>query len=128
MDHLEAPLLLYHGTDGTFEKLDPLKSANDGESGVFFTDSLALARTYGARIITAHLLINNPYVVDMLDLEPEDALSPMEAMTAGYDGYIIQSENCPDVYVAFTSEQIYVISDSKLTPEQRTTDWSGFGR
>lgn len=127
LDSKEAPLLLYHGVNATFDKIGPVDGVICGLVGARFSDLIGVARTFSPRIITAHLLLHNPYVVDKEEGDDGDCLTLAQAQQSGYDGYIVR-EGGRNTYSAFSPKQIYVIGDSKLTPEQRVSGWGELGQ
>ena len=53
-------LLVYHGTDGKFDKFEPNQAPGWG-TGIYFTDNAKNAKEYGENIIEAYLNIKKPF-------------------------------------------------------------------
>lgn len=61
------PLLVYHGTAHSFEQFNMQRIGQRtrttfNSSGIYFTDDIRVARTYGPRIIKAFLNLRRPYI------------------------------------------------------------------
>ena len=69
VDNNNNPLIVYHGTNKDFVDFDHFKHGGKGIGKVsFFSSSIKVAKTFGNRIISAYLRIQNPARLgDVLD-------------------------------------------------------------
>lgn len=101
---------VYHGTDKSFSTfIDKYKGSATGRtpsnlSGFFFTDNIDVAKTFGKRVITAFITINNPLIIDakgknysemkhILNTKIESAFKSKK-----YDGVIIKNYEDVGIY------------------------------
>jgi hypothetical protein len=123
--------IVYHGTDAQFDdfNLSHLGSANGTAPinmvGFNFTDSEEVARTFGKKIISAVVTMNNPYVIDAKGRSYSEFKHQLNAKLdrvnrEKYDGVIIR--NYGDAgkygddyivsthYIPFSADQIRVVN------------------
>ena len=126
VDKNGEPLVVYHGTEQTFDAFDPeMVGANFGqdERGFFFTDSKSMAESYARNtsygmprgdngaVFDVYLSLKNPLVVKV-DFDPISewdsryAQLQKKAAKQGNDGIIIKAQKGDSLYVAFNPEQI----------------------
>lgn len=109
VDESGAPLVVFHGTDRTFDAFAPNQ---------FFTSSKSVAGTYGKRTEPVYLSIKNPLVVEGggkdFSQVPQSALFE-QAKRDGHDGLIVRNviddadgsvTEVADNYIPFDPTQI----------------------
>lgn len=113
VDEAGAPLVVYHGTTGDFDRFMP------GEGGgMWFSSSPEIANAHATRMIDgergnvmpAYLSLKNPVVIDAAAGDKNVAGAISRAYRDGNDGVIVKNHSDlgqrGDVLVAFRPEQI----------------------
>ena len=128
VDENGEPLVVYHGTDKDFSVFEEGYGKGFKERGIFFSDSKAVAETYGeTKLKSVYLSIKNPLIIDAngnhwlnILFEGKKINSDLVAGIArerGYDGAIIKNVQDPymfkgNSYIAFSPSQIKSIHNS----------------
>jgi hypothetical protein len=126
VDASARPLVAYHGTDAEFPTFDFSRTGNpDTEGGPFFTSNRMIAQDYGDRIVSAYLVIKQPYILTYKRWLNESGPSVPELKKLGHDGIIItdftsngrdgDADENPDVgrvFIPWSAEQIKVVNSA----------------
>lgn len=121
------PLVLYHGTDYSFEQFE-MTGEVEFPSAAYFTSKKTLAKTYGSFAIAVYIKMSNPYVINAKGKTFNDFYEQMAedmhyAKDNGFDGVIIRNfrddwgQNnkrgiLADTYAVFDSRQIKSVENS----------------
>lgn len=130
VDDKGQPLLLYHGTNASFDVFD---SGRQGEGtgtnakGFFFSDERAVAEQLAdytaeeegvARVLDVYLSLKNPLVIDYEGVPGSIVHAIRKAKRLGHDGAILlnHQDGMPswpaNQYIAFRPEQIKSASEN----------------
>ena len=117
----DKPIVVYHSSNSEFNQFEPQGSV-DFPNAVYFSSSKAVSKTYGDKLYSCYLKIENPYIVDADGSSYNDfydhLVGDMDyAVRNGYDGVIVRNirdswgqfgkgGRKADTYIVFNPEQI----------------------
>ena len=85
VDSQGRPLVVYHGTDAKFDVFDTKTYGGSFGFGAYFSDSYAVAESYGKNVFETYLKIENPLIINNKNIRYAD---DSYAKTNRYDGII----------------------------------------
>nr|DAO76762.1 MAG TPA: PolyVal ADP-Ribosyltransferase [Microviridae sp.] len=85
VDEQGRPLVVYHGTDATFNVFDTKTYGGAFGFGSYFSDSYAAAESYGENVFETYLKVENPLIINNENIRYAD---DSYAKTNKYDGII----------------------------------------
>lgn len=113
VDDNGKPLVVYHGTESSFDIFDKDRIEDtEREGGFFFSTKRRDANLYGKTVLPVYLSIQNPYTVTPSEWLDRSDPTPGQLKAQGYDGIKIlgdpreQGHFKQDIYVAFEPTQI----------------------
>lgn len=122
----DKPIVVYHSSNSEFNQFEPQGSV-DFPNAVYFSSSKAVSKTYGDKLYSCYLKIENPYIVDADGSSYNDfydhLVGDMDyAVRNGYDGVIVRNirdswgqfgkgGRKADTYIVFNPEQIKSVNN-----------------
>ena len=122
----DKPIVVYHSSNSEFNQFEPQGSV-DFPNAVYFSSSKVVSKTYGAKLYSCYLKIENPYIVDADGSSYNDfydhLVGDMDyAVRNGYDGVIVRNirdswgqfgkgGRKADTYIVFNPEQIKSVNN-----------------
>jgi hypothetical protein len=113
------PLVLYHGTNASFEKFDNTRYEGErqigADEGYFFTPNKKVAQRFGSNLKKVFLNIKNPREIDgeIIGVSVDREYFIKSSKEMGYDGIIIHNADTgagiADEYIVYDDSQIFNI-------------------